>query len=162
MGAGSDELIDLIMRICIDPGDTVLNCPPTFSMYALDGMLNHARMVNVTRNPDFSLNMEGILAAVQKEHPKLLFLANPNNPDGSLLPEAEFRRLVELPLLLVMDEAYTQFCDKECSAIKVGKHQNLIVLRTFSKWAGLAGLRVGYGVGAGRIRAGRHEGQAAL
>jgi histidinol-phosphate aminotransferase len=147
ISAGADELIDLIMRVCLDPGDEQVNCPPTFGMYAFDGALNQARTITIPRRPDFSINLEGIQQAVVEQKPKILFLANPNNPDGGLISEEVFNALVQLPLLLVMDEAYIHFSDTGASVIhQVQKHKNLIVLRTFSKWAGLAGLRVGYGV----------------
>jgi histidinol-phosphate aminotransferase len=147
VGAGADELIDLIMRLVIEPGDVVLNCPPTFGMYAFDSALNQARVVNVARRADFSLDIQGIIDAVEEHQPRLLFLANPNNPDGGMISEGDFQQLVALPLLLVMDEAYIQFSGKGGSFLaKVTEHPNLIVLRTFSKWAGLAGLRIGYGV----------------
>ncbi len=147
MGAGADELIDLIMRLVIEPGEVVLNCPPTFGMYAFDSMLNQAKLISVPRRDDFSLNMEGIRQAVDQHQPKLLFLAHPNNPDGGVVSEQEFEQLVGLPLLLVMDEAYIQFSGSGHSFLKrVKDYPNLIVLRTFSKWAGLAGLRIGYGV----------------
>lgn len=147
MGAGSDELIDLIMRIVINPGDGVLNCTPTFSMYAFNGAMSEAKMISIARRSDFSLDMPKILQAVEEQGPKLMFLANPNNPDGGVITKEEFNQLLDLPLLLVMDEAYIQFCDRDKSAInEVKSRQNLIVLRTFSKWAGLAGLRIGYGV----------------
>jgi histidinol-phosphate aminotransferase len=78
---------------------------------------------------------------------KLLFLTSPNNPDGSLLADAALQRLLALPLMIVLDEAYVEFAGLDCSrAAWVRQHTNLIVLRTFSKWAGLAGLRLGYGV----------------
>lgn len=147
IGAGADELIDLIMRIVIEPGDRLLNCPPTFGMYAFDGMLNQASVLMIPRKPDFSIELDQIEEAVQKHHPKLLFLANPNNPDGGIISRREFDRLLNLPLLLVIDEAYINFHGEEHSVIhKVEARRNLIVLRTFSKWAGLAGLRIGYGV----------------
>lgn len=147
IGAGSDELIDLIMRVLIDPGDAMLNCPPTFGMYVQDGKLNQAEVINVYRREDFSLDIEAIYKAVEEKKPKLLFIANPNNPDGSIITEEIFEKLVDLPLVLVMDEAYIQFSDQGKSVIdKVAAYNNLIVLRTFSKSAGLAGLRVGYGV----------------
>lgn len=147
IGAGADELIDLIMRIVIEPGDTIINCPPTFGMYAFDGALNQAELISVPRQTDFSLDMPGIISAVDQHKPRLLFLAHPNNPDGSLISTNEFEQLVNLPLLLVMDEAYIQFAENGGSFLtKVKEHSNLIVLRTFSKWAGLAGLRIGYGV----------------
>ncbi len=141
IGAGADELIDLIMRIVIEPMDTVINCPPTFGMYAFDGALNQARLKTVPRQADFSLDIQGILQAVEEHQPRLLFLANPNNPDGGMISEGLFQQLVDLPLLLVMDEAYIQFSDQGGSVVKkVESYNNLIVLRTFSKWAGLAGL----------------------
>jgi histidinol-phosphate aminotransferase len=147
IGAGADELIDLIMRVVIDPGEMVINCPPTFGMYAFDGALNKARLKNIPRRADFSLDMPGILKAVEVHEPRVLFLANPNNPDGGMLSGSDIEQLVDLPLLLVIDEAYIEFNDQGRSLLKeVQSYSNLIVLRTFSKWAGLAGLRIGYGV----------------
>lgn len=147
MGAGADELIDLIMRLVIDPGDVIINCPPTFGMYAFDGDLNQARVIDVPRRADFSLDMDGILTAVENYQPKLLFLANPNNPNGGLHPGEQIEALLEMPLLLILDEAYVNFSSEDSPWIgKVQSYPNLIVLRTFSKWAGLAGLRIGYGV----------------
>ena len=151
-GSGVDELIDLLLRVLLEPGECVLTCPPTFPMYAFDTLLNHGQVVQVPRLPDFSLDLEGIRAAVIRQSPKVLFLANPNNPDGSLVPRPVIEALLELPLLLVLDEAYIEFSEEggrlgeRLSWIKVAaERQNLVVLRTFSKWAGLAGLRAGYG-----------------
>jgi len=147
IGAGADELIDLIVRIVIEPGEVMINCPPTFGMYAFDGTLNRAKLISVPRYSDFSLNLSGIKEAVAVHQPKILFLANPNNPDGSVISEEIFSGLMSLPLLLVMDEAYIQFSDLGSSVLdRVASYDNLVVLRTFSKWAGLAGLRIGYGV----------------
>jgi len=146
-GAGADELIDLIMRLFLEPGDVILNCPPTFGMYAFDAGVNGARVLSVPRRADFSLDLEGIEQAVQAERPKLLFLASPNNPDGSLLPPGALERLLDLPIVVVLDEAYGEFAPSGTSRLgDAAARENLIVLRTFSKWAGLAGLRVGYGV----------------
>ena len=147
MGAGADELIDLIMRLLIDPGDCLINCPPTFGMYAFDGALNQAQVINVPRGADFCLDLVSIQKAVDKHQPKLMFLANPNNPDGGLHSLDEINALLDLPMLLVLDEAYVNFSAEDSPWIgKVQNYSNLIVLRTFSKWAGLAGLRIGYGV----------------
>ncbi len=147
VGAGADELIDLIIRVSLEPGDRQINCPPTFGMYAFDGKLNQASLISVRRRPDFSLDLESLQRAVKDHQPKVLFLANPNNPDGGMISDEMFNKLVDLPLLLVMDEAYIQFSNEGKSVLdKVQFHQNLVVLRTFSKWAGLAGLRIGYGV----------------
>jgi histidinol-phosphate aminotransferase len=164
-GAGADELIDLIMRVTLNPGDAILNCPPTFGMYAFDADLNNANIINVPRKSDFSVDLDGILEAAEKYSPKLIFLTSPNNPDGSLLPKSALQKLLALPVLsdivplreaegpalIVLDEAYIEFAAPESlgktisQITDVPKRENLIVLRTFSKLAGLAGLRVGYG-----------------
>ncbi len=145
-GAGADELIDLVLRLVIEPGDVVLNCPPTFGMYRFDSDLNGARLVEVRRKADFSLDVEGVEAAAREHKAKVLFLASPNNPDGCLATRAQLERLLRLPLLFVLDEAYMEFAPPGSSLLaEVPQRSNLIVLRTFSKWAGLAGLRVGFG-----------------
>ena len=146
-GAGADELIDLIMRLVLDPGDTILNCPPTFGMYSFDASIQAANVVNIPRRPDFSLDLEAIEQAARREQAKLLFLTSPNNPDGSLTPPDQVQRLLDLPLLIVLDEAYVDFAKgRQSMQQAVLEQTNLIVLRTFSKWAGLAGMRVGYGI----------------
>ncbi len=149
-GAGADELIDLLMRVIVEPGDSVLTCPPTFGMYAFDAQLNAARILEVPRRVDFKLDREGIRSAIETQNPKILFIATPNNPDGSILDPETIDELLKLPLLVVLDEAYIEFAGinlgADVSRIKqVQSRENLVVLRTFSKWAGLAGLRVGYG-----------------
>ncbi len=147
MGAGADELIDLIIRLLIEPGDCLINCPPTFGMYAFDGNLNQAKLEGIPRQADYSLDIPRIQSAVKEHAPKLLFLANPNNPDGGMISVEQINTLLELPLVIVIDEAYINFCTEDSPWIReVEKNQNLIVLRTFSKWAGLAGIRIGYGV----------------
>ena len=149
-GAGADELIDLLMRVFLEPGDCILSCPPTFGMYAFDAGLNAARCIDVPRKTDFSLDVESIRKAVERYRPKLLFITSPNNPDGSVIPSDVLDQLLELSVLVVFDEAYIEFAGEQLGAGlsrlgEVPSRQNLIVLRTFSKWAGLAGLRVGYG-----------------
>jgi histidinol-phosphate aminotransferase len=147
-GAGADELIDLIMRLFLQPGDVVINCPPTFGMYPFDAAINAARVLSIPRRPDFSVDVTAVEAAVgatgRSLRLKLLILASPNNPDGSALPDDDLRRLLALPLGVVLDEAYVEFH----GISRLGwvlEYDNLMVLRTFSKRAGLAGLRVGYG-----------------
>jgi len=145
-GAGADELIDLTMRLFLLPGDGILNCPPTFGMYRFDAAICGATVVSVPRKKDFGLDLARIEQAALKERPKLLFVTSPNNPDGGLVSDQQLLRLLELPLVAVLDEAYIEFAVPARSRIDwVERHENLIVLRTFSKWAGLAGLRVGYG-----------------
>ncbi len=150
-GAGADELIDLLLRVFLEPGDRVLVCPPTFGMYAFDARLNAGQVVNVPRRADFALDLPAIRRAVAEHAPKLLFLATPNNPDGSLPSPEEIESLLELPLVVALDEAYIEFSgagalgEKASRLGEVTRRENLVVLRTFSKLAGLAGLRVGYG-----------------
>ncbi|XWS23346.1 hypothetical protein CRYUN_Cryun28dG0005200 [Craigia yunnanensis] len=145
VGCGCDELIDLIMRCVLDPGDKILDCPPTFTMYEFDAGVNAAQVVKVPRKPDFSLNIELIAEAVEREKPKCIFLTSPNNPDGSIISDEVLLKILDMPILVVLDEAYIEFSGIESRMKWVKKHDNLIVLRTFSKRAGLAGLRVGYG-----------------
>ncbi|XP_034677139.1 histidinol-phosphate aminotransferase, chloroplastic-like isoform X1 [Vitis riparia] len=144
-GCGADELIDLIMRCVLDPGDKIVDCPPTFTMYEFDAAVNGALVLKVPRNSDFSLNLEAIADVVEKEKPKCIFLTSPNNPDGSIINDEILLKILELPILVVLDEAYIEFSGIESRMGWVKKFENLIVLRTFSKRAGLAGLRVGYG-----------------
>ena len=145
-GLGADELIDLTMRLFLQVDDAIVSCPPTFGMYRFDAAVNAATCVSVERHEDFSLDVDGIEAAVERHRPKLIFVASPNNPDGSWLSDTDLENLLALPAVLVLDEAYVEFAGVEKSRIgQVPQQENLIVLRTFSKWAGLAGLRVGYG-----------------
>ena len=144
-GLGADELIDLTIRLFIQPGDAIVNCPPTFGMYPFDADVNGAKCISVERGDDFALDMVGIEAAVTEHQPKLIFVASPNNPDGSWLSNTDLERLLALSLVVVLDEAYIEFAGLENSRTAlVPQCENLIVLRSFSKWAGLAGMRVGY------------------
>ncbi|ONK61956.1 uncharacterized protein A4U43_C08F35290 [Asparagus officinalis] len=144
-GCGADELIDLIMRCVLDPGDKIVDCPPTFTMYEFDAAVNGALVIKVPRLPDFSLDVSGIAEVVKEEMPKCIFLTSPNNPDGSIIDDEDLLKILSMPILVVLDEAYIEFSGLKSRMDWVKKHENLIVLRTFSKRAGLAGLRVGYG-----------------
>jgi histidinol-phosphate aminotransferase len=146
VAAGADELIDLTVRLTMDPGEMVINCPPTFGFYEAVAQANNLVIKPIWRKNDFSLDYPLIEKAVQKGA-KLIFLANPNNPDGSLIKPEILEKILSLALLVVIDEAYVEFAKPYQSfASEVLKRNNLIVLRTFSKWGGLAGLRLGYGV----------------
>ncbi len=148
-GMGADELIDLLLRALLSPGDVVINCPPTFGMYPFSTAVNMGRIVNVPRRQGFALDLEGIRsAAAEHADAKVLFLCSPNNPDGGVISDEALRSLLALPLMVVLDEAYIEFAEMGGHHSRlnwVPEHDNLIVLRTFSKLAGLAGLRVGYG-----------------
>ncbi|KAF5837939.1 histidinol-phosphate aminotransferase 1, chloroplastic [Dunaliella salina] len=145
VGCGADELIDLLMRCVLEPGDAILDCPPTFTMYAFDADVNNARTITIPRLEGFKVDIEGIRQAVAEHKPKAVFLTSPNNPDGSVMSEEEVRAVLELPVLVVLDEAYIEFSSEPSKIKWVQQYDNLVVLRTFSKSAALAGLRVGYG-----------------
>lgn len=142
-GAGSDELIDLVLRAIVAPGDAVVDCPPTFGMYAFLARVAGAQVVEVPRREDFSVDLDAVAACAPQA--KAIFLASPNNPTGNATPREEIERILDLGILVVVDEAYVEFAGGSV-AQTVAERENLVVLRTFSKWAGLAGLRVGYGV----------------
>lgn len=155
---GADELLDYLCRLFLQPGDAIINCPPTFGMYSFDAGLAGAQVIEVWRNPDYSLNIDEIERMAEamgqsKIAPKglppkskILFLTSPNNPSGNWLADEELRRLLALPLLVVLDEAYVEFADYPSRSSWVLEHENLVILRTFSKAAGIAGLRLGYGI----------------
>lgn len=154
---GADELLDYLCRLFLRPGDAVINCPPTFGMYSFDAGLVGGQVIDIWRKADFGLDVEAIEKGLGEPHrglppnpqspiPKLLFLTSPNNPTGNWLPDAELRRLLALPVMVVLDEAYVEFADQPSRAAWVLEHENLVVLRTFSKAAGIAGLRLGYGI----------------
>ena len=146
-GSGVDEVIDVIGRAFIRPGETIVDLPPTFGMYRFEADIVNANYVTVPRRADFSLDVDAICARVRATpNTKLLFVANPNNPDGSIVCDDDLLRLLELPVVVVLDEAYIDFSAQPSRVGWVREHNNLIVLRTFSKLAGLAGMRVGYGV----------------
>jgi len=143
-GSGSDELIDLVLRLFIQPGDKVINCPPTFGMYPFSTDVCGGKVVSIPRKPDFSIDAAAAKKAIDKQA-KVIFIASPNNPSGNVTPEPVIMELLNSAAVVVIDEAYFEFSGVTVASL-VPKYTNLIVLRTFSKWAGLAGLRVGYGI----------------
>ena len=142
---GSDELIDLLCRVYLEPGDEVIDCTPTFGMYVFSTELCGGRRVEAPRNEEWGVDLQAIDRALTPRT-KLIFVASPNNPSGGRESEATVRALVSTGRIVVLDEAYVEFSNAPSFARLVAEHPNLIVMRTFSKWAGLAGLRVGYGV----------------
>jgi histidinol-phosphate aminotransferase len=143
-GSGSDELIDLVLRATLSPGEGVIDCPPTFGMYSFSTAVCGGRVMEVPRRADFSLDLPGIEEAAG-QGAKAVFVASPNNPTGNAVSLREVEALLDLGLLVVVDEAYVEF-GGESLVSRVPERERLVVLRTFSKWAGLAGLRAGYGV----------------
>ncbi|MDR2801055.1 MAG: aminotransferase class I/II-fold pyridoxal phosphate-dependent enzyme, partial [Desulfovibrio sp.] len=151
-GNGSDEIVDLLLRVCPSPGrHNVVACKSSFSMYRIASKLCGVEFRAVPRRSDFSFDYTGLLEAVD-ENTAFVFLASPDNPTG-FCPfweeTAAFARALPSSCLLVLDEAYVDFCgDIAAHSLlpRFGEFNNLAVLRTFSKAFGLAGIRLGYGV----------------
>ncbi len=143
MGAGSTELIDVIIRTFVGPGEEVLLNVPTFSMYEARTRTTGGIPVLIPVNEAGDYDVGAIIRRVN-ERSKLLFLCSPNNPTGRRMPEADLRRLLSLGLPTVIDEAYGEFGDGSSHSHLLREFPNAIVLRTFSKAYGLAGMRLGY------------------
>ena len=144
MGNGSDEIIDLILRMCLEPGDSIIEPVPTFGMYRLSARISGGQVVEVARDASFAIDVDEMKRAIGPRT-KVVFVTSPNNPTGNVTPDRDIRRLLDSGILVVVDETYYEFCGKTVLPL-VQEYPNLIVLRTFSKWAGLAGLRVGMGI----------------
>jgi histidinol-phosphate aminotransferase len=143
-GAGSDELIDLLFRLFIAPGDNILDCDPTFAMYSFCARVADGEVRLAERDVAFDIDVNAIKSAID-ERTKIIFISSPNNPTGNLASREQIEQLLATGLIVVVDEAYFEFCGVTAAAM-VPDHENLVVLRSMSKWAGLAGLRVGYGL----------------
>ena len=148
VGRGSDEAIDLLMRIFCRAGqDKVIVCPPTYSMYAVAARIQGAEVVDVPLLADqgFALDVPAILAEVDA-NTKLVFVCSPNNPTGNLVPRdtlLDLARQLGRRALLVVDEAYIEFAGVPSVASEIASLPNLVVMRTLSKSHGLAGARCG-------------------
>ena len=142
-GNGSDELIDLLLRMYVGIGDNVIIPSPTFGMYSFSAGICGGECISVERDNRFEIDLEAMKAAITPKS-KIIFLTSPNNPTGNIVPEAQTRALLDTGLMVVMDEAYFEFCGDTAIPL-LSEYPNLVVLRTFSKWAGLAGLRIGVG-----------------
>lgn len=144
LGNGSDECIDILFRVCCEPGkDNIIIVPPTYGMYEVCANINDVQIKKVPLTPDFQLDLTGIEEAVD-DHTKMIFLCSPNNPTGNAL----LREDVEIILnnyfgLVVIDEAYINFSRYRSFIGELHEYQNLVVLQTLSKAWGLAALRVG-------------------
>ena len=143
-GAGSDEIIDLIFRLVIEPGDKIIDSEPTFGMYSFDARVNGAVTVMVHRDENFDVDVEAVNDVID-DRAKIIFLCSPNNPTGNVATEEQIEGLLDTGLMVVIDEAYWEFSGQTAAPMALD-HENLIVLRTMSKWAGIAGLRIGYGI----------------
>ncbi|MFX0073920.1 MAG: histidinol-phosphate transaminase [Candidatus Hermodarchaeota archaeon] len=157
VGSGSDELIELLMRAYANPYDSILSVSPTFGMisflsqvYGIKHVTVPMQLVKGRSFARYLLDEDKFLDAAKRA--KIVFIARPNNPDGTVLSEKFVERLVSLPILLIIDEAYIEFSDYQSLANWIPQYDNIVVLRTFSKAYGLSGLRVGYGIISNDIR----------
>jgi histidinol-phosphate aminotransferase len=144
-GHGSNTLIDLVVRLFVGEGDEVIVNVPTFDLYRFSTEICGGRVINVKCDDDFRVMVKDVKAAITPKT-KLIFIATPNNPTGNAVPRQDLIEIIETGVPVVIDEAYFEFSSGEAVIPLTGKYKNLMVLRSFSKWAGLAGLRVGYGV----------------
>lgn len=139
---GSDEALMLLIRFLTKPDEEVIICPPTFFKYDFYAKFCHANAVVVARNNDFSLNTENIIKSITKKT-RMIIVDSPGNPCGATINRKDLKKLLEQNITVVVDECYFEYC-QETVADLISKHPNLVITRTFSKWAGMAGLRVGY------------------
>lgn len=144
-GVGSDEIIDLLIRIFCEPKkDSVLIPQPTYGMYQVACEINDVKVIEIPLGSNFQLNVSETLKAVQK-NTKIIFLCSPNNPTGNLLTQKSILQILSnFSGIVVIDEAYIDFSEKYSSIKLLDKYENLVITRTFSKAWGLAGLRCGY------------------
>lgn len=146
LGHGSMELISLLWQIFLAAGDNIICCPPTYSFYTPAATLCGTDVLEVPRTLNYDVDVDNILAALNPET-KIIILCSPNNPTGNPVSEAHVLALLETGRIVVVDEAYVEFSQQPRGfAHLVPEYDNLVVLRTFSKWASLAGLRIGYGL----------------
>ena len=150
VGNGSDELISLLALACAVPGASILAPLPGFVMYAMSAQLQGLKFVGVDLTPDFALDEAAMTAAIREHQPAIIYLAYPNNPTGNLWGDDVIERLVQIaPGLVVIDEAYQPFSSRSYID-RLARHPHVLLMRTLSKF-GLAGVRIGYMLGASAL-----------
>ncbi|MCS6824180.1 MAG: histidinol-phosphate transaminase [Cytophagaceae bacterium] len=144
LGNGSDEPIDILIRmLCTPASDAILIAPPTYGMYEVSAHINDAKVIQVPLTQDYQLDVEAMLNAVTP-HTKIIFLCSPNNPTGNCMDNNDIEAILKnFSGLVVIDEAYTDFAPEKSLLPKLGQYPNMVILQTFSKAWGLAGLRLG-------------------
>lgn len=148
LGNGSDEAIDLIIRMtCLSGVHNLIICPPTYGMYEVSANINHISIRQVPLTKQFELNVDGILQAID-ESTRLIFICSPNNPTGNKLNRADIYQVLESfnTGFVIIDEAYIDFSDEPSFIHELDKYPQLIVLQTLSKAYGLASLRLGMAI----------------
>jgi len=152
LGNGSDEVLDIAMRTFCEPmQDNIIICPPTYGMYKVLADINNIETREVLLKDDFNIDIDGILR-VANDKTKMLILCSPNNPTASSIPLQEIEFLLQnLNSIILLDEAYIDFSDKESAVCFINKYPNLIVSQTLSKAYGMAGLRIGIALADSKI-----------
>ena len=151
VGNGSDELIQVIFNTFVDKGDVVFSHSPTFAMYSINSTIAQAKYVEYQTDEDFNIDMDDFIREAKDSSAKLVFLCNPNNPTGNKVERGDIVNAIkELDAIVVVDEAYIEFGGESVIDL-VGRFENLIVLRTFSKAFGFAGIRAGYLAASGVV-----------
>ena len=144
LGNGSDEVIDLLIRIFCEPGkDEILIMPPTYGMYKVSADIANVGVQQVSLTDAYQPDVEGVLAAANKLS-KILFICHPNNPTGNGVDRHRIEQLIRaFPGIVVVDEAYIDFASGDSCINLLENNPNIVVMQTFSKAWGLAGIRLG-------------------
>jgi len=144
LGNGSDEAIDILIRAFCNPGkDNIVILPPTYGMYEVSARINDVAVKTVNLKADLQMDLHGINSAIDK-NTKLIFVCSPNNPTGGIISQTDIEQLFSnFNGVVVVDEAYIDFADSQSMIPAMDKYPNLVILQTFSKAWGLAGLRAG-------------------
>ena len=152
LGNGSDEPIDLLIRIFCNPGvDNVIQLSPTYGMYQVSADINGVQIINVPLSDEFQILKEEVIKAISTET-KIIFFCSPNNPSGNILNRTDILEIAaKAPGLVVVDEAYIDFSSEPSFIRELENFPNLIVLQTFSKAWGLAGIRLGMAFASSEI-----------
>ncbi|EJL68234.1 histidinol-phosphate transaminase [Chryseobacterium populi] len=151
VGNGSDELIELIIKIFCEPKkDAIMMMNPSFAMYAFYASINQNEVIKLNLDENFGIIKENFTKSINEAQPKVFFLCSPNNPTGNSVDDIEFY-LQNFNGIVVVDEAYIEFSDKKSSLGLLDQYPNLIVLQTFSKAWGKAGARVGIAYASAEI-----------
>lgn len=152
LGNGSDEPIDLLIRAFCEPGiDNIITINPTYGMYQVAADTNNVEVIKVSLTADFELQPKQILQAVNG-NTKLIFLCSPNNPSGNCLNRESMLKIIQnFAGLVIVDEAYIDFAPGKSFLPELDKYPNLVILQTFSKAWGMAGIRLGMAFAASKI-----------
>jgi histidinol-phosphate aminotransferase len=145
LGNGSDEPIDLIIRLTCEPKeDNIIILPPTYGMYEVSASVNNVEIQKIPLTTDYQLDTEKIISAINPKT-KLIFICSPNNPTGNLIDRQAILTIIEnfQQGIVIIDEAYNDFSDEPSFIPELDKFPNVMVLQTFSKAWGLAALRLG-------------------